>query len=187
MNTPLGFKGGSSLKSINSGVERNPCKCGYYPDRSRCKCNDYDIDKYLGKISQPMWDRFDLNVQVATLEYEDISAEIVRKNDGERDLYSTLNMRSKVERAREVQMERFKDVGIKFNSAMDVKQVEKFCELGKSANELMKLAYERLNMTGRGYNKVLKVARTIADLDGEEKIGTRHISEAISYRSYGKR
>lgn len=161
----------------------NPCKCGYYPDREHCACTEQEIERFLGRISQPVWDRFDLNVQVQPVNFKQMNAEKTSETQ------SSAQMRKYVLQARQIQLDRFeKDLPeCSFNAQMDVKQVRKYCILGAKEKKLMEQVYTRLNMTARGYHKVLKTARTIADLEGEERISTRHLSEAISYRSYGYR
>lgn len=159
----------------------NPCKCGYYPDRSRCRCSEHEIGRYLGRISQPVWDRFDINVQVQQVDFEQMNA-TAYSNDG-----TSEQMSGAVRRARQAQLRRFQDTGCIFNAQMNARQVGEFCVLGAAEKRLMEQAYTKLNITARGYHKILKTARTIADIEGEEQISTRHLSEAISYRSDGFR
>lgn len=185
----------------------NPCKCGFYPDRSRCRCNEQDIGRYLGRISGPMWDRFDMNVLIEKVNVEQITniknvkdekhqvgekANVIWKempaveNDA---LYKNTKpdsaaMKFMVLKAREIQCRRFEGIGINYNSQMEAGHIEKFCHLAKRETELINNAYKRLGMTVRTYHKIIKVARTIADIEGEEDIGVRHLSEAISYKNY---
>ncbi len=156
----------------------NPCQCGYYPDRNRCNCSEQEIKRYLGRISRPLWDRFDINVHVEPIEYKNLS------ECGNSATYNSKDMKEAVAKAHVVQRERFKDMGIIFNSQMNSNTVLKLCRLGAKETELMEMAYARLKMTVRGYHKVLKVARTIADIEGEERILVKHLSEAISFRCY---
>lgn len=159
----------------------NPCKCGFYPDRTRCRCSEPEIRRYLGRISQPVWDRFDLNVSVEPVKFNEMSAP-----KGHQDpVYTSGHMRLSVERAREAQLKRFGGSKPLFNAHMSSAQVRAFCVLGPAEKRLMERVYTKLNLTARGYHKVLKTARTIADLEGEEQISIRHLSEAISYRTYG--
>lgn len=157
----------------------NPCQCGYYPDRNRCNCSETEIKRYMGKISRPLWDRFDMNVHVEPLDYKSI-----RMDSSKDGTYNTKHMKELVQVAREAQLKRFAGKDITFNSQMDSNMVKSFCKLGDKESELMELAYKRLGLTMRGYHKVLKVARTIADIEGEEEILAKHLSEAISYRTY---
>ena len=159
----------------------NPCKCGYYPDRTRCFCTEHDILRYMGRISQPIWDRFDLNVKVNKVEFSMLSQD---EEDNDSQMTSE-QMRSFIGRARDIQKDRFKNDNIHFNSQMSSRQVKKYCGLGNREKDIMEKAYCTFNMTARGYEKVLKTARTIADMEGEENIAVSHLSEAISYRNNG--
>lgn len=159
----------------------NPCKCGYYPDRTRCLCTEHDILRYMGRISQPIWDRFDLNVKVNKVEFSMLSQE---EEDNDSQMTSE-HMRNYIGRARDIQKDRFKNDNIHFNSQMSSRQVKKYCRLGDREKDIMEKAYCTFNMTVRGYEKVLKTARTIADMEGEENIAVSHLSEAISYRNNG--
>ena len=159
----------------------NPCKCGYYPDRTRCFCTEHDILRYMGRISQPIWDRFDLNVKVNKVEFSMLSQD---EEDNDSQMTSE-QMKSFIGRARDIQKDRFKNDNIHFNSQMSSRQVKKYCGLGNREKDIMEKAYCTFNMTARGYEKVLKTARTIADMEGEENIAVSHLSEAISYRNNG--
>lgn len=169
----------------------NPCRCGYYPDRNRCKCSEHDIRRYLGKISTPMWDRFDLCVQTDEIQFaqlqngksEESEGGSQRNKRGQQEMTSEY-MRERVERARAVQEKRYKGRKIYFNSEMTLADIKKFCALDKHGEELMKESYDKLHLTVRGYHKILKTARTIADLEECEGITWNHISEAIGYRQY---
>ena len=138
----------------------NPCKCGYYPDRTRCFCTEHDILRYMGRISQPIWDRFDLNVKVNKVEFSMLSQD---EEDNDSQMTSE-QMRSFIGRARDIQKDRFKNDNIHFNSQMSSRQVKKYCGLGNREKDIMEKAYCTFNMTARGYEKVLKTARTIADM-----------------------
>ena len=161
----------------------NPCKCGYYPDRTRCFCTEHDIMRYMGRISQPIWDRFDLSVRVGRVDFD------MLVDDGSKcqDEYSSRNMKDMVERARKVQKERFSKEKILFNSQMNARQTARYCALGTQEKKVMEKVFNSFNMTARGYEKVLKTARTIADIEGKENIAVSHLSEAISYRNNGIR
>lgn len=159
----------------------NPCKCGYYPDRTRCFCTEHDILRYMGRISQPIWDRFDLNVKVNKVEFSMLSQD---EEDNDSQMTSE-QMKSFIGRARDIQKDRFRNDNIHFNSQMSSRQVKKYCGLGNREKDIMEKAYCTFNMTARGYEKVLKTARTIADMEGEENIAVSHLSEAISYRNNG--
>lgn len=171
----------------------NPCRCGYYPDRSKCNCTEADVKRFMGKISRPLRNRFDIQVHIDTVDYKSICVSAFKDSEAdvyseadtysEENMYTSERMKAKVMSARSMQEERFKGSTYMFNAQMDSKMVEKICVLGKKEADTMQMAYEKLHMTVRGYHKVLKVARTIADIEGEERISVKHISEAISYRS----
>lgn len=153
----------------------NPCKCGFYPDRNRCNCNINQIKHYLGKISKPLLDRIDICVETRLLNYD----ELRKHGSGQK----STEIRKIVENARIIQNERFKNDGILFNSQMDKKLVDRYCTLSKKDEEFLKDIYESRSMSVRSVHKILKVARTSADIDKSEQICRRHICEAISYRS----
>ncbi len=159
----------------------NPCKCGFYPDRNRCNCSENDIQRYIGRISRPVWDRFDINVLVSLIDFSQISNAGTNKNSFN-VLYNSKTMKNMVERARKMQIERFKGTDISFNSEMSVNEINRYCYLGKDEKELMNRIYKKMDITARGYHKILKVSRTIADIEGAENICIEHLSEAVSYR-----
>lgn len=162
----------------------NPCKCGYYPDRNICCCSEYDINRYLGKISAPFWDRFDISVETKKIEFRDLAGiDNIKSNDTSSCITSEM-MRIQVEKAMEIQKDRYKKEKISLNSELSAGQIKKYCELGKEEMAIMEKAYKKLNLTARGYHKILKTARTIADLEESDSINITHLSEAISYRSY---
>ena len=155
----------------------NPCKCGYYPDRSRCNCSEQDIKRYIGKISMPLWDRFDMCIKTDEIGYEQIrcSRDSGNKPDSE-------SMKQVVMRARLTQLKRFEGMNIKYNSQMSAGNMKRFCRLGKEEDKLIKRIFSKKHLTARGYSKILKTARTIADIDGNTDITTANISEAFYYR-----
>lgn len=156
----------------------NPCRCGYYPDRNRCRCTQQDIKRFLGKISRPLWDRFDICIQVSDVGVRQMQSR-------EYDIKGSSDyMKQKVECARKRQLERFVQTGIHFNAQMSPAQIQEFCVLGDREQELLDKIYEKFQLTARGYHKILKTARTIADIEGCAQIGIQHLSEALSYRSY---
>lgn len=154
----------------------NPCPCGYFTDtRKACHCSPYKIQKYMSKISGPLLDRIDIHLEVPSLNH----SELVSTSRGQ----SSAEIRECVSRARNIQSERFKNSKTITNSRMSSKQVKKHCVLDSHAETLLHQAMIELGLSARGYNKILKVARTIADLDDSENIQIEHISEAIQYRS----
>jgi magnesium chelatase family protein len=155
----------------------NPCPCGYYnhPEKE-CVCSPGVVQKYLNKISGPLLDRIDLHVEVTPVPFSELSKQQTSEKSEE--------IRLRVIAARLIQSERFKeDKNVHCNAQMRTKDLKTHCELNEAGNALLKNAMERLGLSARAYDRILKVARTIADLATEEKIGTDHIAEAITYRS----
>ena len=154
----------------------NPCKCGWRGHPSgKCTCSDKEVEKYVQKISGPLLDRIDLHVNVPSVEYEAMR----RKSKPE----SSAQVKGRVDAARAIQSRRFEGTGIPCNAQMTPPMVGRFCELDSRCDALMKSAFERMGLTARSHDRVLRVARTIADLDGAEHIGVEHLSEAIQYRN----
>ena len=155
----------------------NPCPCGYYnhPDKD-CLCPPGMVQKYLNKISGPLLDRIDLHVEVTPVSFEELSS----KEKGE----SSADIRERVMAAREVQGSRYKEnEGVHANAQMSTKQLQVFCKLNPESQQLLKMAMIKLNLSARAYDRILKVARTIADLEKNKLITSEHIAEAIQYRS----
>ena len=167
--------------SIMLVAAMNPCRCGYYPDRNRCSCTEHDIKRYMSRVSKPIWDRIDICTHMGMIDARNILYE--SDADKSSDFYTTANMKKCVKTAYDIQKERFSNENIEFNSQMNEKHVKKYCRLGQAEKRIMETAFERLNLTVRGYHKVLKTARTIADIEGEECINAGHLSEAFSYRN----
>lgn len=154
----------------------NPCNCGQYGDpKSSCTCTPNQIHNYRSKISGPLLDRIDIHIEVPRIEYKDLTSD--------RTCETSTQIRERVNKARAVQKERFKDEGIFCNASMSHRQIRKYCPLGKEEKDLLKMAMTELNLSARAYDKILKVARTIADMEGSDKIEETHLSEAIQYRS----
>lgn len=168
-------QGCASFDCINFVVAMNPCPCGYYPDLARCQCTCTEVKKYLGKISQPLLDRMDMTIEVSRVPFLDL--------ENESSGTSSEQMRRKVESAREIQKKRMLDRGKLFNSQMETKELEHFCRLDGKRAEFMKKAFDEMKLSARGYARILKVARTIADLEGAEEIELKHLQEALCYRS----
>lgn len=156
----------------------NPCPCGFYGDKTReCICSPMQINKYLGKLSGPLLDRIDLHVGVAAVAYDDVKA-------APKAIKSSQEMLQQVLIAVEAQKNR---LGAVRNAAMTSSQIERYCVLTPEAEAVVKLAFSRLGLSMRGYHKILKIARTIADLEQADLIGKAHIQEAITYRSLDKK
>jgi len=153
----------------------NPCKCGYYPDLSRCTCNSEQVRRYLGRISRPLLDRIDICVEVPKLEFEQIVSEKKEENSE--------SIRKRVERARGIQKERYGKTAC-YNSRIQASEIKKYCSLDSECTSLVEKVYESMRLTARSYHKLLKVARTIADLDGGGTITKTHLSEALLYKGY---
>ena len=154
----------------------NPCPCGHFTDPKReCHCSPFKIQNYLSKISGPLLDRIDIHLEVPRLKYEHLTD----KRRGE----PSEEIRKRVDAAKAVQKGRYEADGVLFNAHLESKELERYCVLDKEAEELLKLAILELGISARAYDKILKVSRTIADLDGKDIIEAHHVSEAISYRS----
>lgn len=157
----------------------NPCRCGYFGDKSgRCKCSERSVSNYLSKISGPLLDRIDLQVEAANPTYNELYS-------GPSE--SSAEIRKRVIAARKIQIERYKDIGIYCNAFLSGKHIEEFCVMTDEATALLKNAFESMGLSARAHSRLLKVARTIADLEGTEKIEALHIAEAIQYRSLDKK
>ncbi len=156
----------------------NPCKCGYYPG-SRCHCSERDVRRYLSHISKPLLDRIDITVEVPAVSIE----ELERKGR----TATSEEMRALVIRAWEIQKERYKGRKDVFNAHLEGSEVRKYCETGPEGRELLRRSFESLGLSVRAHDRILKVARTVADMDGAEKITTAHLAEAISYRSLDRK
>ena len=155
----------------------NPCKCGWYGHPSgRCRCSPNEVRRYQNRISGPLLDRIDIIVEVPALEYE----ELRRKNPAE----SSADIRQRVNEARAVQRARFSGDETMCNAHMGTKELRQFCGLSPEGEELMRDAFDTMGLSARSHDRILRVARTIADLDGAEEIGVEHIAEAIQYRSF---
>ncbi len=162
------------MNCINFVVPMNPCPCGYYPDANRCRCSKTRISRYMGKVSGPILDRIDLCVELQAVNY----ASLKTKARGE----GSAEIRRRVERARRIQEDRFKDTGYRFNGDIEAAAMEKYCALGQEEQGCMERLYNSLQLSARAYHRILRVGRTIADLDGEEQIGVQHLMEAAFYR-----
>lgn len=161
----------------------NPCPCGYYPDRNRCDCGEHEIKRYQQRISQAFLDRMDICVTTNAATYGEFRGEIP---DSDSIQWSTENMRKEVERARLIQKERLKESGICYNSQIPPGEISTYCKTSEEAEKMLQGAFEKLHLSGRACNRILRVARTAADLAGKEQIEEEEIAEAIGYRSFDK-
>ena len=154
----------------------NPCPCGYATDpNNECSCTSQMIQRYMSRISGPLLDRIDIHIEVPAVPFN----QLADMNSGE----NSAAVKQRVQSAREIQLERFKKGNFFANSQMETRDLQKYCYLDSTSAELLKTAMERLNLSARAYDRILKVARTIADLDNQTDLGQEHISEAIQYRS----
>lgn len=157
----------------------NPCPCGCYPDLNKCRCTEREIQQYIGKLSQPFLDRMDICVEAPRVEYE------VLKEKREEE--TSEEIRKRVSKARKIQQKRYQNMGILTNAQLEGKQLEQYCGLGQKEERMMRQAFLKLGLTARTYYKILKVARTIADLGDSETIEIEHLQEAIGYRTMDKK
>lgn len=166
--------------SIMVVAAMNPCPCGYYGDgTNRCTCSDVKIKRYLNRISGPLLDRFDIHVEVPPVKFDELrSSEITE---------SSADIKKRVDGARKIQRERFKGSKTLCNAKINAEQFEKACIIDKAAEKTLKDAFESLGLTARAYDRVLKVARTIADLEQSEVIRSEHVLEAVQYRSLDRK
>jgi magnesium chelatase family protein len=158
----------------------NPCPCGYFGDLKReCRCSPIQVHRYRQRVSGPLLDRIDLHIEVPAVEYRDVASQRTEEN--------SLPIRERVKQARERQQQRFAgDKRASCNARMTTKHLKKYCQLDQDSNELIRIAMSELNLSARAYDRILKVSRTIADLDGEIEITSQHVSEAIQYRSFDR-
>ncbi len=157
----------------------NPCKCGYFPDRNRCSCSPTSVRSYLGRISQPLLDRIDLCVQTPEVSYEELT--------GHEENETSAQIRKRVERVHAIERERFRDRDYIFNSRMPACDIDVFCPLGAEENKFMETKYREYGLTARTYHRIIKVARTIADMADSPDIKVDHLAEAFMYRSLDKK
>ncbi|RAI13238.1 MAG: magnesium chelatase [Candidatus Melainabacteria bacterium] len=154
----------------------NPCPCGYLGDKEKhCTCTEYQINRYRAKLSGPLLDRIDIQIDVPRLTTD----ELLNTNT---EAESSVDIRKRVINARKIQKERYKEAGILTNSQLTADMVKKYCKIDESSKEILKLAVTKYQLSGRRYDRVLKLSRTIADLDNSEIITTKHITQALQYR-----
>ena len=166
--------------SIMVVAAMNPCPCGYYGDgTNRCTCSDVKIKRYLNRISGPLLDRFDIHVEVPPVKFDELRSSEITESSAE--------IKKRVDGARKIQRERFKGSKTLCNAKINAEQFEKACIIDKAAEETLKDAFESLGLTARAYDRVLKVARTIADLEQSEVIRSEHVLEAVQYRSLDRK
>lgn len=166
--------------SITVVAAMNPCPCGYFGHPTKqCTCSENKVRKYLGRVSGPMLDRLDLHVEVPPTEFNELNSVGQEESSSE--------IRKRVVEARKLQQARYNGTGITCNARLTPKLLHKYCTLTPAAEEILKVAFENLGMSGRAYDRILKVSRTIADLDKSEVINENHIAEALQFRSLDKK
>lgn len=157
----------------------NPCPCGYYGDNEKeCKCTSYEIHRYLKKISGPLFDRIDIHIEIKRTKIE--------KLNSNQKAETSEKIKNRVNKARKIQKDRYNNYGFYTNSELPTKLIGEFCKLDDKSNELLQDVFKKLKLSVRGYEKILKVSRTIADLENEKNIKINHLAEAIQYRSLDK-
>lgn len=157
----------------------NPCPCGFYGYSDKCTCSQNVISKYLAKISGPLLDRIDLQVEASAVNYEDLSFREKAESSKE--------IKERVLKAHSIQQNRYKNDGIYFNAQLTASLIEKYCYLGDMEKSILKDVFDRLQLSARAYHKILKIARTIADLDNSENISVVHITEAVQLRNLDRK
>ena len=158
----------------------NPCPCGYYGSKEKeCTCSASAISKYMGKISGPLLDRIDICIEVNPVKYQ--------KLDSDERIETSEDIKKRVNKARKIQIERYKEAKILSNSELTPKLIEKYCKLDQREKKILEDAFNKLKLSARAYGRILKVARTIADLEESENVEVKHIAEAIQYRSIDRK
>ena len=157
-------------------LELHGCPCGYYSDLNHeCTCTIPQIQRYRSKISGPLMDRIDIHIEVPAVKYRDLAS----REAGE----SSREIKKRIDSARRIQIERFKGMKIYSNAQMTNRHIKKFCQIDEASQKLLELAIDKFGLSARAYTRILKVARTIADLESQENIQPAHLSEAIQYRT----
>ena len=157
----------------------NPCKCGYYPDLTRCTCTEREIHGYLHRISRPLLDRMDLSAEMSRIPFE----ELLKKQPKGTKEEDSAAIRSRVEKVQKIQARRYEGTSYRFNGDLDSAGVQKYCALGAAEEKLLEGMYQKFSLTARSCHRLLKVARTLADMDESENIGKKHLAEAAAFRA----
>ena len=174
MGAAVNHKFGHRLHMMH--IFKSACPCGHYGNmQRRCRCSHSQIANYRSRISGPLLDRIDLHVEVAPISRD----ELMGKARGE----ASEAIRKRVAQARAAQLERFRELPIRTNAQMSGRELERFCVLDRPAAAILKTAIDSLDLSARAYDRILRVARTLADLEGTEQLGVQHVSEAVQYRT----
>lgn len=152
----------------------NPCPCGHYPDRNKCTCSEVEVKRYLSRISGPILDRIDIMAEAPRVDIKQLSANMENEHSAD--------IKKRVMEARERQKKRYKGTRYRFNAELNAGDIKEYCHLGSDEQKMMEEVFTTMNLSARAYHKIIKVARTIADLDGKEDICPEHIGEAVCYR-----
>jgi len=153
----------------------NPCPCGYYPNTSKCTCLPNEISKYQHKISGPVMDRIDLFVEMSPVDYDSLSLQKAEEASG--------HIAKRVMKAHQIQQARYKDLTISYNSQLTPELISKYCNTDSQSKAMLKNIYQSLDLSSRAYHRILKIARTIADMEGSDEIILNHVVEALSFRT----
>lgn len=158
----------------------NPCPCGYFGHPTKeCTCSSNQVHKYLSRVSGPLLDRLDLHIDVPPVDFDDLSSKQVSE--------ASIEIKKRVNSARKIQKQRFNGLNINSNSQIPPSKLQEFCQMTDSARNLLKLAFEKMGLSARAYDRILKVARSIADLENTEVINNSHIAEAVQYRTLDRK
>ncbi len=158
----------------------NPCPCGYYGSKDKeCTCTIDQVNKYISKLSGPLIDRIDIHIEVQPVKFDDLSSN--------QEAESSEHIKQRVNKARKIQLERYKNDNIYSNSELTPDLIKKYCKLDEKAKNILKDAFNKLGLSARAHDKVIKLARTIADLEGSQDISYLHIAEAIQYRNLDRK
>lgn len=157
----------------------NPCKCGYYPDMQKCRCSQPAIERYINRVSRPLIDRIDICVETPQITFHELNG------NGQEE--TSAQIRERVIVAQEIQQTRYKNEKFCYNSQIPAERIREYCELDKNEEHYMETVYQKQELTARSYHKILKVARTLADMDEAPRIGMKHLNEAVCYRSLDKK
>ena len=168
-----------SFDCINVKGAMNACRCGYYPDRKRCRCTLSEIRQYMQRISRPLLDRIDISVEVKPLSFLEAAEDIKEE--------SSDVIRRRVMKVHEIEEERFKNESFSFNSKIPHTLLSKYCPLSPKDKSYMEETFEKLSLSARAYHRILRVARTISDMEGSSDIKREHLYEAICYRTLDRR
>lgn len=162
------------MNCINFVVPMNPCPCGYYPDKNKCRCTGPQVRRYMGRISGPILDRIDLCVELQSVDFFSLKERYKEESSEE--------IRKRVSRARQCQKDRFEGTNYRFNADIEASAIGKYCMIGEEEQQCMEQLYTSLQLSARAYHRILRVARTIADLEQADKIKVEHLMEASFYR-----